>query len=77
MSARESIEIDFCPQCRDVWLDRGELDKILERSQREPAAACVSGTCAAGQRPAGLSGRLWFKRWGIMDRAATRTAVAS
>ena len=30
---RQGIEIDYCPQCRGVWLDRGELDKILERSQ--------------------------------------------
>ncbi len=29
---RQGIEIDYCPQCRGVWLDRGELDKILERS---------------------------------------------
>jgi uncharacterized protein len=29
---RRGIEIDFCPQCRGVWLDRGELDKIIERS---------------------------------------------
>ncbi len=32
MSERQGIEIDFCPQCRGVWLDRGELDKIIERS---------------------------------------------
>ena len=32
MSDRQGIEIDFCPQCRGVWLDRGELDKIVERS---------------------------------------------
>jgi Zn-finger nucleic acid-binding protein len=30
---RQGIEIDYCPKCRGVWLDRGELDKILERSQ--------------------------------------------
>ena len=29
---RQGIEIDHCPQCRGVWLDRGELDKIIERS---------------------------------------------
>lgn len=29
---RQGVEIDFCPQCRGVWLDRGELDKIIERS---------------------------------------------
>ncbi|GLC91629.1 hypothetical protein Tamer19_10370 [Cupriavidus sp. TA19] len=32
MSERQGIEIDYCPKCRGVWLDRGELDKILERS---------------------------------------------
>ena len=32
MSDRQGIEIDFCPDCRGVWLDRGELDKIIERS---------------------------------------------
>ena len=32
MSDRQGIEIDYCPQCRGVWLDRGELDKIVERS---------------------------------------------
>ncbi|HQR33526.1 MAG TPA: zf-TFIIB domain-containing protein [Blastocatellia bacterium] len=29
---RESVEVDYCPLCRGVWLDRGELDKIIERS---------------------------------------------
>ncbi len=33
MSERQGIEIDYCPQCRGVWLDRGELDKIIERSE--------------------------------------------
>ena len=32
ISAREGVEIDFCPQCRGVWLDRGELDKVIERA---------------------------------------------
>ena len=32
MSDRSGVEIDYCPQCRGVWLDRGELDKIIERS---------------------------------------------
>lgn len=40
MSDRQGVEIDYCPQCRGVWLDRGELDKIIERSRGpEPAAA--------------------------------------
>ena len=41
MTERLSIEIDYCPQCRGVWLDRGELDKIIERSMREPAPAAA------------------------------------
>ncbi len=36
MSDRSGIEIDYCPQCRGVWLDRGELDKIIERSVTAP-----------------------------------------
>ena len=32
ISDRQGVEIDFCPQCRGVWLDRGELDKITERA---------------------------------------------
>ena len=32
LSERNGIEIDYCPQCRGVWLDRGELDKILDRA---------------------------------------------
>ncbi len=32
MSERSGVEIDYCPQCRGVWLDRGELDKIIEKS---------------------------------------------
>jgi uncharacterized protein len=32
MADRQGIEIDYCPNCRGVWLDRGELDKIIERS---------------------------------------------
>ena len=41
MSERSGIEIDYCPHCRGIWLDRGELDKIVERSARESAPAPV------------------------------------
>jgi Zn-finger nucleic acid-binding protein len=34
MTDRQGVEIDYCPQCRGVWLDRGELDKIIERSEQ-------------------------------------------
>ncbi|SIS80327.1 hypothetical protein SAMN05421789_10742 [Kaistella chaponensis] len=36
MADRNGIEIDYCPDCRGVWLDRGELDKIIERSVQQP-----------------------------------------
>jgi uncharacterized protein len=36
MNDRQGVEIDYCPQCRGVWLDRGELDKIIERSAVMP-----------------------------------------
>ena len=40
MSERQGIEIDYCPSCRGVWLDRGELDKIIQRSgaSEQPSA---------------------------------------
>jgi Zn-finger nucleic acid-binding protein len=36
MTDRQGIELDYCPQCRGIWLDRGELDKIIERSLTMP-----------------------------------------
>jgi uncharacterized protein len=43
MSDRQGVEIDYCPQCRGVWLDRGELDKIIERSNAQSAAPPPKG----------------------------------
>ncbi len=37
MTERQGVEIDYCPQCRGIWLDRGELDKIIERSAQHEA----------------------------------------
>ena len=45
MSDRQGVEIDYCPQCRGVWLDRGELDKLIERS------ATMAPTPAANAAP--------------------------
>jgi len=70
MSDRSGIEIDYCPQCRGVWLDRGELDKIIERASvpspaNSPAAAprvdlpreaSGAGQFGAGQFGAGQFG---------------------
>lgn len=43
-SERQGIEIDYCPRCRGVWLDRGELDKIIELAGEEMAAMTTEGT---------------------------------
>ena len=56
MSERQGVEIDYCPQCRGVWLDRGELDKILERSAAADAAATM------GRRQSRLS-PTWRAIW--------------
>ncbi len=48
MSERQGIEIDYCPQCRGVWLDRGELDKIIERSSADAGYGVQDGH--AGKR---------------------------
>lgn len=42
MSERSGVEIDYCPQCRGVWLDRGELDKIIDRADSFAGAAAAS-----------------------------------
>lgn len=49
MSERHGIEIDYCPECRGVWLDRGELDKIIDRAGTSAPAA--PGPQAAPQPP--------------------------
>ena len=47
MMDRQGVEIDYCPQCRGVWLDRGELDKLMELSGSQKPAV----PAAAAQRP--------------------------
>ncbi|MFD6091479.1 zf-TFIIB domain-containing protein [Oerskovia sp. NPDC060338] len=47
MSDRKGVEIDYCPTCRGVWLDRGELDKIIDRSLEAEIAAEAGGPAAA------------------------------
>ena len=55
MSERQGIEIDYCPQCRGVWLDRGELDKIIERSSEsiKPTASTPPPATSQAQPPQG------------------------
>lgn len=47
MSDRNGIEIDYCPTCRGVWLDRGELDKIIDRSLEQQAPAAPAAPAPA------------------------------
>lgn len=54
MTQRDGVEIDYCPTCRGVWLDRGELDKIIERSV-SAATPPVQLTPPPQQRPTGYS----------------------
>jgi Zn-finger nucleic acid-binding protein len=51
MAERSGIEIDYCPQCRGVWLDRGELDKIIERSAASQPSAPVQHAAPVQQQP--------------------------
>ena len=51
MTERSGVEIDYCPKCRGVWLDRGELDKILERSAAPAPTASAPTSAAAPQAP--------------------------
>ncbi|MFA7585518.1 MAG: zf-TFIIB domain-containing protein [Novosphingobium sp.] len=59
MTDRQGIEIDYCPQCRGVWLDRGELDKIIERSMAQttpvppPVSTQMPPQPGYGQQPWG------------------------
>lgn len=78
MSDRNGIEIDYCPQCRGVWLDRGELDKIIDRAAVAPAAAprvelppqapsagpAVGGYPAGGYPAGGYAQPQRGQRWG-------------
>ena len=51
MTDRQGVEIDYCPKCRGVWLDRGELDKIIERSASVPQQYSGSSNQSHERRP--------------------------
>jgi len=59
MSDRQGIEIDYCPKCRGVWLDRGELDKIIERSAAYEAQSPSPQAAPEPSRPAPGYGQPW------------------
>lgn len=50
MSDRQGVEIDYCPNCRGIWLDRGELDKLLDRAAAVAAPAAAVSAPAAGRQ---------------------------
>lgn len=50
IAERSGVEIDYCPQCRGVWLDRGELDKIIDRSSASAAPPPSRGGYAEAPR---------------------------
>lgn len=57
MSERHGIEIDYCPTCRGVWLDRGELDKIIEKTiAAEASSPAPTAQTAAPVAPPPVSG---------------------
>jgi hypothetical protein len=66
MSERQNIEIDYCPTCRGVWLDRGELDKIIERSTppEAPMAAQAPQPPQPPQAPQPPQGGPWAGQGG-------------
>jgi Zn-finger nucleic acid-binding protein len=47
MTDRQGVEIDYCPTCRGIWLDRGELDKLLDKATDSPAASAMPASRAA------------------------------
>ena len=51
MSERSGVEIDYCPECRGVWLDRGELDKIIDRAEAEFAARTPAAAAPVAPAP--------------------------
>lgn len=51
MADRSGVEIDYCPKCRGVWLDRGELDKIIDRAQGASATSAPVVLAEPGRAP--------------------------
>jgi Zn-finger nucleic acid-binding protein len=75
MSERSGIEIDYCPTCRGVWLDRGELDKIVERAAREfsaPAQAAPAPPAPPTQPQAPAYGQPSYQQSGYDNRGDNR-----
>jgi Zn-finger nucleic acid-binding protein len=56
MTDRQGIEIDYCPKCRGIWLDRGELDRLIEHAERSTATAAPSAPAQYGKDQSRHSG---------------------
>lgn len=62
MTDRSGVEIDYCPSCRGVWLDRGELDKIIERSLPQAAPPPPPPSPSRGYEERGYDERSYKKK---------------
>ena len=67
IAERSGVEIDYCPKCRGVWLDRGELDKIIDRSAAEVAPAPSEPDARSGAHPGSQGGKPRKKRGGFLE----------
>lgn len=57
MTERQGVEIDYCPTCRGVWLDRGELDKIIERANATAASDAATNEAGSAGASAGSAAK--------------------
>jgi len=51
MTDRNGVEIDYCPKCRGIWLDRGELDKLIDRAAVQPSPPHVAMPSSRDSQP--------------------------
>ena len=78
MTERSGVEIDYCPKCRGVWLDRGELDKIIDRAadpprrRARPRAEHAVAPEDYNGRAAGLTGRSARASWATSSTSDVR-----
>ena len=69
MAERQGVEIDYCPACRGIWLDRGELDKLLDRAMSAASVAAAPPQQAAQPAPGMQRPQAYAdNRYGYSDR---------
>jgi Zn-finger nucleic acid-binding protein len=76
MTERQGIEIDYCPTCRGVWLDRGELDKIIDRAAAEAPPAASPPPGAGSHQPPPQQAQPAPAGYGAMPPADVRSYPA-